>query len=158
METRHASSPQGDGEFTVCGMAFDAHESGDHASQSWRTCQCSLIEGLDEFSATWPRSGMTRNGRSLELTQLAGASTVSEFGYWHTPTTRDAKGQSGLGNRIRRGRNGRLHVANLCDQLVDIGRPDPVRSTTFCEWLMGLPIGHTDCVPSGTRSSRKSRS
>ena len=29
METKHAQSPQGDGEFTVCGMAFDAHESGD---------------------------------------------------------------------------------------------------------------------------------
>ena len=130
----------------------------DPVSSLWRTCQCSLIEGLDEFSATWPRAGMTRNGKSLELTQLAGASTESEFGYWHTPTTRDAKGQSGLGNRIRRGKNGRLHVANLCDQLVDIGRPDLVRSITFREWLMGLPIGYTDCVPPETRSSRKSRS
>ena len=27
---KHALSPQGDGEFTVCGFAFDAHDSGDH--------------------------------------------------------------------------------------------------------------------------------
>jgi len=55
------------------------------------------------------------------------------------------------------GGNGKLHIANLCDQLVDIGRPDLVRSYTFREWLMGLPIGHTDCGPSATPSSRKSR-
>lgn len=30
METKHALSPAGGGEFTVCGMAFDAHDSGDH--------------------------------------------------------------------------------------------------------------------------------
>jgi hypothetical protein len=47
---------------------------------------------------------------------------------------------------LKRGRNGRLHIANLCDQLVDFGRPDLVRSTTFREWLMGLPIGHTVCA------------
>jgi hypothetical protein len=39
------------------------------------------------------------------------------------------------------GGGGRLHIANLCDQLVDFIRPDLVRSTTFREWLMGLPIG-----------------
>lgn len=30
MTTKHAGSPQGDGEFTVCGLAYDAYESGDH--------------------------------------------------------------------------------------------------------------------------------
>lgn len=30
METKHAISPAGSGEFAACGLAFDAHDSGDH--------------------------------------------------------------------------------------------------------------------------------
>jgi len=130
----------------------------DRASHSWKTSQHSLFGDFSTFSATLPTCGMTRNGACSALTILEPVSTESASGYWHTPTTRDFKGQSGRGNRERRGRNGTLHVANLCDQLVDIGRPDLIRSYTFREWLMGLPIGHTDCGPSGTPSSRKSRS
>ena len=34
----------------------------DPGSRSWRTWQRCLIEGWETYSATWPRSGMTRNG------------------------------------------------------------------------------------------------
>ena len=43
----------------------------DPDSCSWRTPQCSLLEGLDEFSETWPRWGMMRNGACSELSTLA---------------------------------------------------------------------------------------
>lgn len=75
---------------------------------------------------------------------------------WQTPTTRDGKGQSGLGNRTKRGRNGRLHVANLCDQIVDLGRPDLVRSTSFRNWLMGYPESWEGARATAMQSSRKS--
>lgn len=75
-------------------------------------------------------------------------STEHESGYWQTPTTRDGKGQSGKGNRTKRaGKNGKLHVANLCDQIVDCGRPDLVRSVQFRYSLMGWPTGWTDLKP-----------
>jgi len=77
-------------------------------------------------------------------------------GGWQTPTTRDGKGQSGRGNRIKRGKNGRLHVANLCDQIVDLGRPDLVRSTAFRCWLMGYPESWELVRATGMQSSRKS--
>ena len=129
----------------------------DPTLRSWKTSQLSLLEDFSTFSETLPICGMMRNGACLELTILEPVSIESASGYWHTPTTRDFKGQSGRGNRERRGRNGKLHIANLCDQLVDFGRQDLVRSYTFREWLMGLPIGHTACEPSATPSSRKSR-
>ena len=47
----------------------------------------------------------------------------------------------------KRGKNGNLHVANLCDQIVDLGRPDLVRSVTFRLWLMGWPEGWTNLEP-----------
>lgn len=30
MTVKHAHNPAGDGEFTMCGLAFDAHRTGDH--------------------------------------------------------------------------------------------------------------------------------
>ncbi len=34
----------------------------DRSTSLWKTPQCSLFEGLDEFSGTWPRWGTMRNG------------------------------------------------------------------------------------------------
>jgi hypothetical protein len=62
-----------------------------------------------------------------------------------------------MGNRIKRGKNGRLHVANLCDQIVDLGRPDLVRSPQFRCWLMGYPECWDDAGVTAMQSSRKSR-
>lgn len=127
----------------------------DRASSSWKTRQCSLIADLDEFSETWPKWGMMLNGECLERAPLVERNTESESGFWQTPTTRDAKGQSGKGNRIKRGKNGNLHVANLCDQIVDLGRPDLVRSVTFRLWLMGWPEGWTSLEPLETAKFRQ---
>lgn len=119
-------------------------------SSSWRTRQCSLLGDSEEYSETWPEWGLMRDGECSALTQLARHSTEHESGYWQTPTTRDGKGQCGKGNRKKRGKNGRLHVANLCDQIVDCGRPDLVRSIEFRYSLMGWPSGWTDCAPLAT--------
>jgi hypothetical protein len=135
----------------------DLLASYDRITRSWKTSQLSLFEGFSTFSETLPICGMTRNGECSALTILEQVNTENASGYWHTPLARDYKGQSGRGHRERRGRNGKLHIANLCDQLVDFGRPDLIRSYTFREWLMGLPIGHTACAPLETPSSRKSR-
>lgn len=71
-------------------------------------------------------------------------SGVTGYSFWQSPTTRDAKGQSGRGNRIKRGNGDRLHVANLCDQLEDMDRPDLIRSVSFRETLMGWPPAFCD--------------
>jgi hypothetical protein len=39
----------------------------DHDTSSWRTRQRSLLEGLDEFSGTWPDYGTMRNGLAYRL-------------------------------------------------------------------------------------------
>lgn len=123
-----------------------------------RTSLRSDIEAMTGFAPTWQRSTTPAGHSWWQLSTSELRKNASARGLWQTPTTRDYKGQSGMGNRMRRGRNGKPHVANLCDQLVDCGRPDLVRSTTFREWLMGLPIGFTDSKPLATPSSHRSPS
>jgi hypothetical protein len=116
--------------------------------------------GSTAFALTWKRVDMP-SGRSVSLLRASGLPKgANGSGSWQTPTTRDGKGQSGRGNRLKRAKNGRMHVANLCDQLVDIGRPDLVRSTRFRCWLMGYPESwervRATAMPSSRRSPRSS--
>ena len=60
----------------------------DRATSSWRTPQCSLLEGLDEFSETWPRWGMMRNGECSEQSTPELRTNENESGLselWPTP-------------------------------------------------------------------------
>lgn len=59
----------------------------DQSTRSWKTAQCSLIEGLDEFSGTWPKSGMMRSGQCWELMMSARPTSESACGFWRTPDT-----------------------------------------------------------------------
>src|SRR5260221_12623756 len=66
----------------------------DHASSSWRTSQGCLVEGWTRFAETWPRSGMTRNGKLFRLPILARHTSESASGLLPTLTARDHKSDS----------------------------------------------------------------
>ena len=145
----------------------------DPNSSLWRTPQCSLLEGLDVFLETWPRWGTMRNGACWELTTLAPRTGEIESGlwptpiatewkngcgktgsrpvaaamkagwklseavrFWSTPTCRDWK--SGTGAQERPG-----HALPLSSAIG--GQLNP----PWVEWLIGWPIGWTDCEPLG---------
>jgi hypothetical protein len=57
----------------------------DRDSSLWKTSQRSLFGGWSEFSETWPRSGMTRNGKLYPLRMLERPMKEKEFGWWPTP-------------------------------------------------------------------------
>lgn len=73
----------------------------DPDSSSWRTVQPSLLGGLDEYSVTWPRSGMTADGQCWELPMLARPTKETGYGLWvPTPIATEWKDGCGkLGNR-----------------------------------------------------------
>jgi hypothetical protein len=59
-------------------------------TSSWRTPQCSLLEGLDVFLETWPRWGSMLSGVSYlrRIPELHICESVS--GLWQTPVADDA--------------------------------------------------------------------
>ncbi len=54
----------------------------DLSSCSWKTHQCSLLGGLDEFLETFPKWGLMRNGECWEQTRLDYPIVENEFGCW----------------------------------------------------------------------------
>jgi len=59
----------------------------DPDSYSWKTAQCSFIEESGECLATFPVSGLTRDGLLWEQTRLERPIKGSERGLWRTPDT-----------------------------------------------------------------------
>lgn len=59
----------------------------DPSTSSWRTWQLCLVEGLETFSATWPRSGMMRSGIAYQLPPLVPLTDATASGYWPTPNS-----------------------------------------------------------------------
>jgi hypothetical protein len=58
----------------------------DRAASLWRTPQCSLLEGLDVYSETWPRWGTMRAGECSAQSMPALLTSGNEFGSLPTPT------------------------------------------------------------------------
>jgi len=119
-------------------------------SFSWKTHQCSLLGGLEEFSETWPQWGLMRDGECWEQQTLAQTIRGTESGLWETkwptPVTSDASGAGRVGPR----KSG--NISSLKDYLSKWHRLayPPVNIT---EYMMGWPLGWTDLKPLETGKS-----
>lgn len=58
----------------------------DPVTSLWKTAQCSLLADSEPSSVTWPRSGMTVDGRCLELPMSGRFISAIGSGLWPTPT------------------------------------------------------------------------
>lgn len=143
----------------VCGRIWPASLAKyDPDTSLWRTAQYSLLGGLDEFSETWPRWGLMRDGECWELPALAPTTSESASGLLPTPTAIDSG--SGRFNTSPGSSNRRPTLALMARKGL---WPTTVISTggatsemngplnpDWVEWLMGWPIGHTALKPLGT--------
>lgn len=124
----------------------------DHDSRSWKTPQCSLVEGLDEFSETWPRWGSMRNGESWEREILGLPIVVNESGF--LPTPRASVGTHGICWKRAKDGNHRSQIEDYLGwlSLKNGGQVTPGRTVNaeFQDWLMEWPSQWTDLKPLGT--------
>jgi hypothetical protein len=71
----------------------------------WRTSQGSLFGGLETFSGTWPRAGMTRSGTAYRLPPSAPLTAATESGSLPTPRATDGE-RGGRGDLLAQVRTG----------------------------------------------------
>jgi hypothetical protein len=128
----------------------------DHGSHSWRTPQSSLVEGLDEFSETWPRWGSMRSGESWERMTAVASTVESGSGLWPTP---NCNGYRSDGELLMLQRNCKTYQAYraMSERAAASKRdrfwmPEPYEpgfrlSLNWSEQLMGWPIGQTALKP-----------
>jgi len=104
------------------------------STSSWKTRQLSLLEGLDEFSETWPQWGMMRNGECSALAMLVQSTLETGSGFLPTPTKHNSK-EGNYPAELRR------NTPTLATHAGGKINPE------WTEWLMGWPIKWTDLAP-----------
>jgi hypothetical protein len=148
----------------------------DRDTQFWKTFQRCLVEDLETYSETWPRSGMTRSGIAYQLPTLAPLTDEIESGSWPTPTA--TLGKNGGLVTPRKAREGGTLIEALSARIwatptvkgnynragisaksgdglaTQVGGP---LNPQFVEWLMGYPLEWTALPVSEMPSSRRSR-
>jgi hypothetical protein len=151
----------------------------DPDTHSWRTCEDTSLSASEQFSGTWPPSGILRNGKCYPRQRLARHIVEKDSLLWPTPTTQENEHPNAIwnenGRRISPG--GTTHSMNLADAVrlwptptTNDARQSFAKSTvyqsltkaagasplngrlnpTWVEWLMGFPLGHTDLEHSAT--------
>jgi len=114
----------------------------------WRTAQCSLFGGLTEFSGTWPRWGMMRDGELSGLATLVLTTSEREYGWRPTPRKQLQDRKICLRDTYK---------TNL-EEWFGIHSPHLIGSRcdpNHVEWMMGWPIGWTDLQPLATARFRQ---
>lgn len=121
-------------------------EKNGNFSSSWKTRQCSLLGGLEEFSQTWPEWGWMRSGECSELPQLERPITEQGFSWLLTPTAQSWKAWT---FRNPCGLIRKNHAdGNLQEQLMRLYQR---MTTPLCqEILMMWPEGWTASKPLAT--------
>ncbi len=115
----------------------------DRDSRLWKTPQCSLLAGLDEFSETWPSWGMMRGGVVWAQTPLVFDIEEPDFGWLPTPTATDGKGGARRSNPAFQNCSLRhyLHGQLGGEWASSVAHP------SFVEAEMGWPTMWTDLRP-----------
>jgi hypothetical protein len=132
--------PESRGSEAACGSTWrELSARYDRVACGWKTHRCLFAEVLPWSSVTLPRWGMMRDGVLWERTTPGLPTSGTGFGCsLPTPKSRDWKGQS------QRGIHGPMDALPN----IDSGDGTPIGGSLnppWVEWLMGWPVGWTDC-------------
>jgi hypothetical protein len=119
----------------------------DPNTSSWKTHQCSLLGGLDDFSESWPQWGLMRDGECWEQQTLAQTikgteSGLLESGKWATPDANMGKRGYQKPETLHLSKH-QITVNDLIMKRYGIKKLNP----QLCEWLMDWPLEWTDLKP-----------
>jgi len=116
----------------------------DQDSRSWKTHQCSLLGGLDEFSETWPQWGLMRDGECWEAEIVGQFIDETEFGLsLPTPGKNEFAGTS----KKRFINSPHFRGAKTAEALRTCESEPSYSHPLFLEKIMGWPTMWTGLVP-----------
>ena len=98
----------------------------------------------DIGSGLWPTPTVTGNHNRKGASKTSGDGLATAVKSWPTPTCHDRKGESGA-------KRGKGAVGGPCLTMVTGGTLSPM----WVEWLMGWPVGWTDCDALGMDKFRQ---
>jgi hypothetical protein len=111
---------------------------------------------LDSLASMWPTPRASDGDKGGPNQTQKGKQALASVAYWATPTSRDWK--DGLNPSMMVPTNsllGRQAVRVTLPGQAKTGRMSPrALNPRFVEWLMGWPLGWTDCERSATESFR----
>ena len=120
----------------------------DRATHSWKTLQCSLLEGLDEFSETWPKWGMRRDGQCWEQQTLEQITGGIEYGSSENlPTVVKSDHAARRPSKGWAGNDLPSTLWKINGGLENPQKPPLKLNARYAEWMMGWPQGWTKLVP-----------
>lgn len=117
----------------------------DLATSSWKTCQLSLLPGVDltPYSERWPRQGLMLSGHVFQRQMWAPAIGVIGGGVLPTPAATEWKGAT-----RQRFRGSPHYKGTRTSEALRTCAEDPtVLHPDYAEALMGYPAGWTVCEP-----------
>jgi len=165
--SRLLDSKRGQTTSGICGpIPFALLEKSDQVGHSWRTSQlCLLADTLEQFSETWPRAAMMRDGKCYRRPKLELPISAIGCGLWPTVTTQDAENCAGPSQWERNSDPLNVAVKRYPTPQEDDSsnvHPNDKRRTTLVStvddgkgqlnpdwvcWLMGWPIGWESLQP-----------
>lgn len=137
-------------------------------SLSWRTSQLCLAGEWEEFSGSWPRSGLIQNGIAYQLPSLVPRTSGTGCFYWPTPRANEStETWEAIQKRKKRTGNAQINLTALVKlwptptsrmykdngkSPSELNRNSETLATKaggqlnpqWVEWLMGFPLGWTD--------------
>ena len=114
----------------------------DPVTSSWRTAQCSLVEGLELYSEIFPQWGMMHDGEFWEQMPLDFHIIEPDCGWLPTPTANEDAAGTPNGNMQK--------MLGNCEEVRGKTKEEWRAGTLnpdWVEWLMGWPIGWSDLKP-----------
>jgi hypothetical protein len=117
-----------------------------HDTHSWKIRQYSLLEGLDEFSETWPKWGMMQGGQCFQVLTPVIATLENESGFLPTICASEMRDISRAEVLAKLDKGGRV-ARRFCSRVIPDAKEIVGLNPCFAEWMQGWPDSWTELKP-----------
>jgi hypothetical protein len=128
----------------------------DHDTRLWRTAQCLLLGGLEEYSETWPKWGLMQDGAVYQRHIWEPRMGAIGFGYLPTPCKSDGtQSNKSYRRNTQTWENSSSLTAFLLGRMFGLSGDAPrpkgrfLVMPRFVQWMMAWPDGWTSLQPLG---------